>query len=57
MDVYTARMEELLWNIEEKLKEIPYIDKLMGIKGIGLAIVSNSSGKHKGENRISLDQQ
>ena len=40
MDVYTARKEELLKNIEEKLKEIPYIDKLMGIKGIGLATVS-----------------
>ena len=81
MDVYTSRMEELLWNIEEKLKEVPYIDKLMDIKGIGLvtvsgfiaevgdigrfdnpkqlqklaglAIVSNSSGKHKGESRIS----
>ena len=81
MDVYTARMEELLWNIEGKMKEIPYIDKLMGIKGIGLitvggflaevgdigrfdnpkqlqklaglAIVSDSSGKHKGESRIS----
>ena len=81
MDVYTARMEELLRNIEEKLKEIPYIDKLMGIKGIGpvtvsgfiaevgdigrfgnpkqlqklagYAIVSNDSGKHNGESRIS----
>ena len=33
-------MEELLQNIEEKLKEIPYIDKLMVIKGIGLVTVS-----------------
>ena len=40
MDVYAARLEELLRNIEEKLKEIPYIDKLMAIKGIGLVTVS-----------------
>ena len=81
MDVYTSRQEELLQDIEEKLKEIPYIDKLMGIKGIGLvtvsgfiaevgdigrfdnpkqlqklaglAIVTDSSGKHNGESRIS----
>lgn len=33
MDVYTSRLEELLVKIEEKLKEIPYVDKLMGIKG------------------------
>jgi transposase len=81
MDVYSLRLEELLRNMEEKLKEIPYIDKLMEIKGIGLvtvsgfvaevgdigrfdnpkqlqklagyAIVSNDSGKHNGESRIS----
>ena len=81
MDVYASRLEELLLRIEEKLKEIPYIDKLMAIKGIGLAtvsgfiaevgdirrfgnprqlqklagyaIVSNNSGKHNGESRIS----
>ena len=81
MGVYVARLEELLHGIEEKLKEIPYVDKLMGIKGIGLvtvsgfiaevgdigrfdnpkqlqklagyAIVSNDSGKHNGESRIS----
>ena len=81
MDVYAARLEELLHGIEEKLKEIPYVDKLLGIKGIGLAtvsgfiaevgdigrfdnpkqlqklagyaIVSNDSGKHNGESRIS----
>ena len=35
MDVYTARQEELLRNIEEKLKKIPYIDNLLSIKGIG----------------------
>ena len=40
MDVYAARLEELLRNIEEKLKEIPYMDKLMAIKGIGLVTVS-----------------
>ena len=40
MDVYAARLEELLRSIEEKLKEIPYIDKLMEIKGIGLVTVS-----------------
>lgn len=32
MDVYASRVEELLGMIEEKLKEIPYIDKLMAIK-------------------------
>ncbi len=40
MDVYGSRLEGLLRNIEEKLKEIPYADKLMGIKGTGLATVS-----------------
>jgi len=40
MDVYTARLEELIRSIEEKLKEIPYIDKLMAIQGIGLVTVS-----------------
>ncbi len=40
MDVYTSRLEGLLVKIEEKLKETPYVDKLMGIKGIGLATVS-----------------
>ena len=81
MEVYAARLEELLHGIGEKLKGIPYVDKLMGIKGIGLAtvsgfiaevgdigrfdnpkqlqklagyaIVSNDSGKHNGESRIS----
>ena len=81
MDVYVARQEELLRNIEEKLKEIPYTDNLLAIKGIGMvtvsgfiaevgdigrfdnpkqlqklagyAIVSNESGKHNGESRIS----
>ena len=40
MDVYASRLEELLLKIEEKLKEIPYVDKLMEIKGIGLVTVS-----------------
>ena len=37
---YSARMEELLTKLEEKLMEIPYIDKLLEIKGIGMIIVS-----------------
>ena len=41
MDVYAVRLEELLYGIEEKLKGIPYADKLMGIKGIRLATVSD----------------
>ena len=40
LDMYTARLNELLQGIEEKLKEIPYVDKLMAIKGIGLTTVS-----------------
>lgn len=40
MDVYTARLEELQQGMEEKLKEIPYIDKLLAIKGIGMATAS-----------------
>lgn len=40
MDVYTSRLEELLQKIESKLKEIPYIDKLLEMKGIGMATVS-----------------
>ena len=40
MDVYASRLEGLLENIAEKLEEIPYIDKLMEIKGIGLVTVS-----------------
>lgn len=30
MDVYTSRLEELLQKLEGKLKERPYIDKLLG---------------------------
>ena len=40
MDVYASRQEELLRSIEEKLKEVPYIDKLLAIKGIGIATAS-----------------
>lgn len=40
MDVYATRLEEILQNIEGKLKTIPYVDKLMEIKGIGLVTVS-----------------
>lgn len=35
-----SRMDELLQSIEKKLKTIPYVDKLMEIKGIGLVTVS-----------------
>lgn len=80
-EIYKSRMDELMEEIEELLSEIPYIDKLMGISGIGIktvscfiaevgdierfdnpkqvqklagyAIVADSSGKHKGESRIS----
>ena len=40
MEVYVSRLKDLIGGIEEKLKEIPYIDKLMRIKGIGLVTVS-----------------
>ena len=40
MDVYESRLERLLENIEEKLQEVPYIDKLLEIKGIGLVTIS-----------------
>lgn len=39
-EVYKNRMDELMQKIEAKLSEIPYIDKLMEIKGIGLKSVS-----------------
>jgi transposase len=38
-EMYSLRMEELMQTIEEKLKEIPYIDKLLEIKGIGMITV------------------
>lgn len=75
------REAELMALIEEKISEVPYIDKLLDIKGVGMktivgfvaeigdirrftdpkqiqklagyAIVSNESGKHKGESHIS----
>lgn len=40
MDVYASRLDELLWNLKEKLTEIPYINKLLAIKGIGHITVS-----------------
>ena len=40
MDVYVSRLEGLLENIAEKLQEIPYVDKLLEIKGIGLVTIS-----------------
>ena len=40
MDIYTLREEELPGMLEEKLEEIPYVDKLMAIRGVGLATVS-----------------
>ena len=39
-EIYTNRMENLLYEIEEKLSEIPHIDKLMEINGIGIRTVS-----------------
>lgn len=39
-DLYKQRLEEQLQKIQEKLVEIPYIDKLIEIKGIGLITVS-----------------
>ena len=81
IDVYASRVEALLCLLDAKLSEIPYIDKLLEMKGIGkitvsgfiaevgdirrfddpkqlqklagYAIVTNQSGKHKGESRIS----
>lgn len=39
-EVYKNRMNGLMTEIEAKLFEIPYIDKLMEIKGIGIKTVS-----------------
>lgn len=38
-EVYTQRMDELMEMIEKELSKIPYIDKLLEIKGIGLKTV------------------
>lgn len=40
LDVYATRLDELLHRIEAILGEIPYVDKLMEIKGIGWITVS-----------------
>ena len=40
IDEYASRVEELLSLLDAKLSEIPYIDKLLGIKGIGKITVS-----------------
>ncbi|SFV05309.1 IS110 family transposase [Butyrivibrio sp. INlla21] len=40
MNIYSARMAELLVQIQETLKEIPYIDKLLDIEGVGIVSVS-----------------
>ncbi|WP_341415576.1 transposase [Acetivibrio ethanolgignens] len=37
--MYTCRMNDLMQTIEEKLYEIPYIDKLLEIKGIGMITI------------------
>lgn len=39
-EIYKNRMDDLMQEIETKLSEIPYIDKLMEINGIGLKTVS-----------------
>lgn len=40
LDVYATRLDELLHRIKTILEKIPYVDKLMEIKGIGLITVS-----------------
>lgn len=37
---YQKRIEKLMDKLEEKLSEVPYIDKLLKIKGVGLKTVS-----------------
>ena len=39
-EIYKSRMDELMEEIEELLSEVPYIDKLMEIHGIGIKTVS-----------------
>ena len=38
-EMYSERMDSLMETIEERLREIPYIDKLLEIKGIGMITV------------------
>lgn len=38
-EMYHQRMEELMYTIEKKLYEVPYIDKLLEIKGIGMITI------------------
>ncbi len=80
-ETYQKREEEIMELTEEMMNEIPNIDKLLAIKGVGIktvsgfiaevgdirrfdnpkqlqklagyAIVEDSSGKHRGETRIS----
>ncbi|MCL2865803.1 MAG: IS110 family transposase [Lachnospiraceae bacterium] len=80
-ETYSARVNDLLQLIEDMISEIPHVEKLLEIKGVGmktvsgfiaevgdisrfdnpkqlqklagLAIVENSSGKHKGKTKIS----
>jgi len=80
-EVFSMRLEDLMGRIEKKLQEIPNVEKLLEINGVGLktvsvavaeigdigrfdnakqlqklaglAIVSDDSGKHNGESRIS----
>lgn len=56
-DVYTQRMDELMRKIEEKLEEIPYIDKLLEIKGIGLKTVSGFIAEVGNINRFDNPKQ
>ena len=40
-ETYQARMDDLIARIEEKMHEIPYIDKILEIKGIGMKTASS----------------
>ncbi|MCD8013697.1 MAG: IS110 family transposase [Lachnospiraceae bacterium] len=40
LKAYKERMDSLMALIEKKLEEIPYIDKLLAIKGVGITTVS-----------------
>ena len=51
-EVYKNRMDDLIREIEVKLFEIPYINKLMGIKGIGLKTVSCNNSIKRSQNTI-----